>query len=111
MSRPKAYQPATWFRSTTFGDEKDRVMLKSDGVPTYTPCPISPTTVHKLERGFDVAVNVLGTDHYLTGAGRQIWACRRMGMDPAPIHVIFNQMVRAVRWNDERGELRSGQAV
>ena len=32
----KGYEPATWFRSTTFGDEKDRVMVKSDGEPTYT---------------------------------------------------------------------------
>ena len=55
----KGYQPATWFRSTTFGDEKDRVMVKSDGVPTYT-LPDIAYHCDKLKRGFDIAVNVLG---------------------------------------------------
>ena len=50
----KGYQPATWFRSTTFGDEKDRVMLKSDGVPTYT-LPDIAYHCDKLERGYHIA--------------------------------------------------------
>ena len=63
----KGYEPATWFRSTTFGDEKDRVMVKSDGVPTYT-LPDIAYHCDKLERGFDIAVNVLGTDHFSQAA-------------------------------------------
>ena len=98
----KGYEPATWFRSTTFGDEKDRVMVKSDGVPTYT-LPDIAYHCDKLERGFDIAVNVLGTDHF-SQAQVVKHGIRSLGMDPAPIHVIFNQMVRAVRWNEERGE-------
>lgn len=98
----KGYQPATWFRSTTFGDEKDRVMVKSDGVPTYT-LPDIAYHRDKLERGFAVAVNVLGTDHF-SQAQVVKHGLRALGMDPAPIHVIFNQMVRAVRWNEESGE-------
>ncbi len=96
----KGYQPATWFRSTTFGDEKDRVMVKSDGVPTYT-LPDIAYHAHKLERGFDIAVNVLGTDHF---SQAQVVKCglQALGLDPAPVHVIFVQMVRAVRWNEER---------
>ena len=63
----KGYQPATWFRSTSFGDEKDRVMVKSDGVPTYT-LPDIAYHRDKLRRGFDIAVNVLGTDHFSQAA-------------------------------------------
>ena len=98
----KGYEPAAWFRSTAFGDEKDRVMVKSDGAPTYT-LPDIAYHCDKLERGFDIAVNVLGADHF-SQAQVVKYGIEAMGMDPEPIQVIFNQMVRAVRWNDERGE-------
>ena len=98
----KGYQPATWFRSSGFGDEKDRVMVKSDGEPTYT-LPDIAYHRDKLERGFNVAVNVLGTDHF-SQAQVVKYGLQALGMDPAPIHVIFVQMVRAVRWNEARGE-------
>ena len=98
----KNYEPATWFRSSAFGDEKDRVMVKSDGAPTYTLPDIAYHS-DKLERGFDIAVNVLGTDHF-SQAQVVKYGLQALGMDPAPIHVIFVQMVRAVRWNQARGE-------
>lgn len=98
----KGYQPATWFRSTTFGDEKDRVMVKSDGLPTYT-LPDIAYHRDKLERGFDIAVNVLGADHF-SQAQVVKHGLRALNMDPEPIHVIFIQMVRAVRKNPESGE-------
>ncbi len=98
----KNYEPATWFRSNAFGDEKDRVMVKSDGAPTYTLPDIAYHS-DKLERGFDIAVNVLGTDHF-SQAQVVKYGLQALGMDPAPIHVIFVQMVRAVRWNEARGE-------
>ncbi len=101
----KSYEPATWFRSTTFGDEKDRVMVKSDGAPTYT-LPDIAYHCDKLERGFDIAVNVLGADHF-SQAQVVKHGIEALGMDPAPIHVIFNQMVRAVRRNEETGELEA----
>ena len=98
----KGYEAATWFRSSAFGDEKDRVMVKSDGAPTYTLPDIAYHS-DKLERGFDIAVNVLGTDHF-SQAQVVKYGLQALGMDPAPIHVIFVQMVRAVRWNQARGE-------
>ncbi len=98
----KGYEPATWFRSTTFGDEKDRVMVKSDGVPTYT-LPDIAYHCDKLERGYDIAVNVLGTDHF-SQAQVVKHGIRALEKDPDPIHVIFIQMVRAVRRNEETGE-------
>ena len=101
----KGYEPATWFRSSSFGDEKDRVMVKSDGAPTYT-LPDIAYHCDKLERGFDVAVNVLGTDHF-SQAQVVKYGLQALGMDPAPIHVIFVQMVRAVRWNEELDEFEA----
>ena len=101
----KGYQPATWFRSTTFGDEKDRVMLKSDGVPTYT-LPDIAYHCDKLKRGYHIAVNVLGTDHF-SQAQVVKHGIRALGMDPERIHVIFNQMVRAVRWNEKIGDFEA----
>ena len=77
-------------------------MVKSDGVPTYT-LPDIAYHRDKLERGFDIAVNILGTDHFSQAA---VVKCgiRALEMNPDPIHVIFLQMVRAVRWNEELGE-------
>lgn len=95
--------PAVWLRTTTFGDEKDRVMVKSDGVPTYT-LPDIAYHQNKIERGFDIMVNVLGADH-----GQQYkvvqMGLQALGLDPSGIHVIINQMVRAVRRNSETGEM------
>ena len=98
----KGYQPATWFRSSKLGDEKDRVMVKSDGAPTYT-LPDIAYHLDKLKRGFDIAVNVLGADHFSQAAVVR-HGIRALDMNPEPIHVIFIQMVRAVRWNQESGE-------
>ena len=100
--RAKGYEPATWFRSSAFGDEKDRVMVKSDGSPTYT-LPDIAYHCDKLERGYDIAVIVLGTDHF-SQAQVVKYGLRALDLDPAPIHVIFIQMVRAVRWNEELGD-------
>jgi arginyl-tRNA synthetase len=100
--KEKGYEPATWFRSSKFGDEKDRVMLKSDGVPTYT-LPDIAYHQDKLNRGFDVAVNILGSDHFTEAQVVQN-GIRALGLNPDPIHVIFTQMVRAIRLNSETGE-------
>ncbi len=86
---------AVWFRSTTLGDEKDRVMVKSDGTPTYT-LPDIAYHVNKLERGFDLLVNILGADH---GAQHKVvkYGLQALDMDVSRIHVIIVQMVRTVR--------------
>lgn len=98
----KGYEPAKWFKSSQFGDEKDRVMVKADGVPTYT-LPDIGYHRNKLNRGYDTAVNVLGADHFTEAQVVQN-GIRALGMNPDPIHVIFIQMVRAVRYNEETGE-------
>ncbi len=56
---------AVWLRTTDFGDDKDRVMVRSDGTPTYF-LPDVAYHVTKWERGFHRAINVQGSDHHGT---------------------------------------------
>jgi arginyl-tRNA synthetase len=93
--KAKNYAPAKWFRSTMLGDKEDRVMVKSDGNPTYA-LPDIAYHVNKLERGFDLLVNILGSDH-LTEYQVVQYGLRAIGKDPSPIRVIILQLVRAVR--------------
>ncbi len=86
---------ATWFRSSRFGDEKDRVVVKSTGDATYT-LPDIAYHVNKLDRGFDVCVNVLGADHFKQAQVVQ-HGLRALDRDPSKVHVIFVQMVRLVK--------------
>lgn len=91
--------PAWWFRSTRYGDDKDRVLIKGDGNATYT-LPDFAYHMNKLRRGFDVLVNVLGADH---GAQYKVvqHGVQALGGDPTKIHVIIVQMVRMMKEGKE----------
>ncbi|MCA9907221.1 MAG: arginine--tRNA ligase [Anaerolineae bacterium] len=82
---------AVWFRSTQFGDTKDRVLVKSSGEPTYT-LPDIAYHANKIERGFDLMVNILGSDH-LVQAQVVKYGLMALGLDPSKVRVIINQMV------------------
>ncbi|MCP4292831.1 MAG: arginine--tRNA ligase [bacterium] len=56
-------EEATWFRSTEFGDEKDRVVVRADGMPTYFLADIA-YHYHKFQRGFEHAIDFWGPDHH-----------------------------------------------
>lgn len=88
-------KPAKWFRSTQLGDMEDRVLVKADGNPTYT-LPDIAYHQNKIERGFDVLVNVLGADHFVQ---HQVvrYGVQALGLDASKIHVIIIQMVRLLR--------------
>ena len=86
---------ATWFRSTTFGDDKDRVIYRADGRPTYFAADIGYVT-EKFSRGFDHLIYVWGADHHGTVA-RVRNAAEAMGYDPAAVHVLLYSWVRFVR--------------
>ena len=90
---------ATWFRSTSLGDSKDRVLLKSDGNPTYT-LPDIAYHINKIERGFDLLVNILGADH---GAQYKVvqYGVKALGYDPSIINVIIVQLVKMIRDGQE----------
>ncbi len=91
----KDLKPAKWFRSTRFGDKEDRVVVKSDGSPTYT-LPDIAYHMDKLNRGFDLLVNVLGADHYVE---HQVVrnGVQALGGDVSKIHVVLMQFVRLIR--------------
>lgn len=99
IEKEKDNAPAWWFRSTRYGDDKDRVLLKADGNATYT-LPDFAYHMNKLERGFDVLVNVLGADH---GAQYKVVqnGVEALGGDPSKIHVIIVQMVRMMKEGKE----------
>ncbi len=86
---------AVWFSSAKLGDKKDRVLVKSDGNPTYT-LPDIAYHVNKIKRGFDLLVNILGADH---GAQYKVvqHGVQALGYDPSVIHVIILQLVKMMR--------------
>jgi arginyl-tRNA synthetase len=86
---------ATWFRSTTFGDDKDRVIIRSDGTLTYFAFDIGYVT-EKLSRGFDHLIYIWGADHHGTVA-RVRNAAEAMGYDKAAVEMILTGWVRFVR--------------
>ena len=101
---------ALWARSSAYGDEEDRVLLRSgDRSPTYRAADV-PYLVDKLERGFDLAVYVLGADHH----GTRNWyaaVARMLGYDPARVEVLLYQLVHltkggeATRMSKRRGDV------
>ena len=74
-------QGATWFRATTFGDDKDRVVVRENGVTTYFASDLG-YLLSKFERGFDRALYILGADHHGYIA-RLKAAAQGLGLDPA----------------------------
>jgi len=86
---------ATWFRSTAFGDDKDRVVIRSDGSLTYFAFDIGYVT-EKLSRGFDHLIYIWGADHHGTVA-RVRNAAQAMGYDRAAVEVLLTGWVSFVR--------------
>jgi arginyl-tRNA synthetase len=90
---------ALWFRSTAFGDDKDRVIVRSDGRPTYFAADIGYVT-EKFSRGFDHLIYIWGADHHGTVA-RVRNAAAAMGYDQAAVQVLLYSWVRFIRDGQE----------
>ena len=86
---------ALWFRSTAFGDDKDRVIYRADGRPTYFAADIGYVT-EQLARGFDHLIYIWGADHHGTVA-RLRNAAEAMGYDREAVQVLLYSWVRFVR--------------
>jgi arginyl-tRNA synthetase len=101
-SRGLAYdkEGATWFQSTALGDEKDRVIVKRNGQPTYR-LPDMAYHRNKLERGFDLVVDVFGADHAAT-APQVLLGVKALGYDPSKVQTIIHQMVELVQGGETR---------
>lgn len=90
---------ALWFRSTDFGDDKDRVLRKQDGSLTYL-VPDIACHDHKYERNFDEIIDFFGADHHGYIA-RLKATMQALGNDPDKLHVDIIQMVRLVSGGEE----------
>ena len=86
---------AVWLRTTDFGDDKDRVVIKSDGQPAYVAADIA-YYLDKRQRGFDLCIYMLGADHHGYIARLKAIAAA-LGEDPATVEVLIGQMVNLVR--------------
>jgi arginyl-tRNA synthetase len=86
---------ALWFRSTAFGDDKDRVIIRADGRPTYFAADIGYVT-EKFSRGFDHLIYVWGADHHGTVA-RVRNAAQAMGYDANAVQMLLYSWVRFIR--------------
>ncbi len=91
---------ATWLRTTDFGDDKDRVLTKSDGSLTYFSSDTA-YYINKRERGFDICIYMLGADHHgYVGRLKAIAACA--GDNPEyNIHVLIGQLVKIMEGGEE----------
>jgi arginyl-tRNA synthetase len=90
---------ALWFRSTTFGDDKDRVLVKSDGNRTYFAADIG-YVIEKFSRGFDHLIYIWGADHHGTVA-RVRNAAEAMGLDKDHVEVILTGWVHFLQNGQE----------
>jgi arginyl-tRNA synthetase len=101
---------ARWFRSTDYGDDKDRVLQRSGGELTYFAADIG-YHLAKLQRGFDQLINIWGADHH--GYVKRVAAgIEALGGDPAKFRVLIVQLVRLTRGGEPvRMGKRSGEFV
>ncbi len=103
-------EEALWLRSTDFGDDKDRVLIRAGGEPTYLAADVA---YHwdKLERGFGRLIDVLGADHH-GYAPRLHAAVAGLGADPDSLEVLIMRLVHIVE-GGERAQMskRSGDFV
>lgn len=101
---------AIWFRATDYGDDKDRVLKKSDGSYTYL-MPDIAYHITKFERGFDTLINFWGADHH-GYIPRMKAAMAALGQDSDQLKVDIIQMVRLVENGEEvKMSKRTGNAV
>ena len=89
---------AVWFRSSAFGDEKDRVVIRSDGTHTYFAADIA-YVLDKFARGFDRAIYVWGADHHGTVA-RVKGVAEALGIEPERVEIVLYQFVSFLRGGD-----------
>jgi arginyl-tRNA synthetase len=101
---------ALWFRSTAFGDDKDRVLVKSDGESTYF-LPDIAYHQDKLARGFELLIDLWGPDHHGYVVRMQA-AMQALGHPPDALRILIVQLVRLMRGSEQvRMSKRTGQFV
>ena len=112
--REKGYvserEGALWFNSTSLGEDKDNVLVRSTGVPTYFASDAAYHYDKLVERGFDRAINIWGADH-MGHVSRVKAVLSAMGIDPERLKIIIMQLVtlkrgaEAVRLSKRTGDI------
>ena len=102
---------ALWYRATTFGAEKDEVLVRQNGNPTYFAADIAYHRNKFAKRGFDRCIDVWGADHH-GHVARMKGAMDAVGLDGSKLDIVLIQLVRLVR-NGEvvRMSKRTGKAI
>jgi arginyl-tRNA synthetase len=101
---------AVWLRTTDFGDDKDRVLVKSDGEPTYV-LPDIAYHRDKFSRGFQLLIDVWGADHHGYMQRLKI-GVQALGHNPDELEIILGQFVTLVRGGEEvKLSKRAGDVV
>ena len=106
----KEIKGALWFKSTEFGDEKDRVLVRANGQTTYFASDIA-YHMNKLERGYETVIDIWGADHH-GYVPRVKAAMQAVGDDPEKLHVLLVQFAILYRGREKmQMSTRSGEFV
>lgn len=102
---------AIWFKSSELGDDKDRVLVRANGIPTYSVPDMAYHYNKLIKRNFDIAIDVLGADHH-GYVPRMRAAMKALGIDENRLQAVIYQMVSLIS-NGEAVKLskRSGKAI
>ena len=102
---------ALWFTASEYGNDKDVVLIRANGIPTYIVPDIAYHYNKLVTRGYDKAVDVLGADHH-GYVPRMKAALSALGIDPSRLDCVIMQMVRLVRDGETiKLSKRSGKAI
>ncbi len=112
QERGMAYEKegAVWYKATQFGGEKDEVLVRANGIPTYFAADIA-YHADKFERGFERAIDIWGADHH-GHVARMKGAMEALGLDSSRLEIVLMQFVRLVRDGEPvRMSKRTGKAI
>lgn len=102
---------ALWYRATQRGAEKDEVLVRANGTPTYFAADVAYHRNKLVKRGFDKAIDIWGADHH-GHVARMKGALEAIGIDPSRLDVILMQLVRLVSGGEVvRMSKRTGKAI
>ena len=104
------HEDALWFKATDFGMEKDEVVVRNNGIPTYFAADIA-YHLNKFERGFQRVINIWGADHH-GHVPRMKAVVEALGYDPESLQIVIMQLVRLFRGGEVvRMSKRTGQFI
>ena len=102
---------ALWYKATAFGADKDDVLIRANGIPTYFAADIAYHYNKFVDRGFDKVINVWGADHH-GHVGRLKGAMTAVDIDSDKLDIVLMQLVRLVRGGEVvRMSKRTGKAI